>query len=132
MYYWRFMRQIKSWFFAGLVISITVASSGACVLSKKIQLTSDPSGAEAWLANQRVGPTPVLVRVKVTGVLDPYTFDPVFVTVEADGFERAVREVDYSWSLRNTLWSIPLLGIPLLSLGMLPNDTHVVLIPEEP
>ena len=69
MYYWRAMRQIKSWFFASLVISTTMASSGACVLSKKIQLTSDPSGAEAWLANQPVGPTPVLVRVKATGAV---------------------------------------------------------------
>jgi hypothetical protein len=113
-------------------VAVLLASGGACAFSRQIQVTSEPSGASVWLANQLVGRTPVWVRATATGTVGTYTFEPQYVTLEAPGFERTVRELDYEWSSRNIAATLPLLGIPALWWGRLPTDLHVVMIPLEP
>lgn len=83
-----------------------------------------------WLANQPVGPTPQSVRVKATGPMGLTTHDETFVTLEKEGFETAVRPIPYKMSLRNAIFSLPLLGIPLLFFAEEPVDMHIVLMPE--
>lgn len=112
--------------------ALLVALGGACAGSRQIQVTSEPSGASVWLANQLVGRTPVRVRASATGAVETYTFEPQYVTLEAPGFERAVRELDYEWSSRNVAAAVPLLGIPVIWWGMLPTDLHVVMSPLAP
>ena len=114
-----------------LLAVVLSASTIGCLLSKGVTITSEPTGAEIWVANQPAGLTPADVRVGATGVLDRSTFDPVLVTLEAEGYKRAVREIHYSWSGRNVLASLPLLGIPLIFVGRLPEDTHVIMVPEQ-
>jgi hypothetical protein len=112
-----------------LVISVILGQCG-CAFSRTVTITSDPIGAKMWLANQPVGPTPQAVRVETTGPLGLATHDETLVTLEKDGYETATRPISYRWSIRNTLWSIPLLGWPLIFLAEEPIDTHIVLISE--
>ena len=55
--------------------------------------------------------------------------DPQFVTFELEGYERTVRSLDYGWSVRNVLLSIPfVLGVPGIILwGKQPLDLYVFL-----
>ena len=104
----------------------------ACALSRQVSITSEPAGAQVWLAREPLGPTPTKGRAKTTGSLMGYTFDPQLVTFELAGYGRTIRTLDYRWSVRNVLWSIPLvLGVPGIILwGKEPVDLHAVLTPE--
>lgn len=115
------------------IACVLVASLlSACALSRQVRITSEPSGAQVWLAREPLGPTPTKGRAKTTGPISGYTFDPQFVTFELAGYGRTIRTLDYQWSVRNVLWSIPLvLGVPGIILwGKEPVDLHVVLVPE--
>ena len=80
---------------------------------------------EAW-------PTPTEGRAKTTGSIRGYTFDPQLVTFELEGYERAIRALEYRWSVRNVLWSIPfVLGVPGIILwGKEPIDLNATLSSE--
>ena len=91
----------------------------SCVMSRQITITSEPARPETWFANQPIGLTPATIRVSSTGGL-PQTFDPEYVTVKVRGYDRAVRPIDYEWSIANIVLSLPLLGAPVIWWGKVP------------
>ncbi len=114
-------------------VCLALALSG-CVLTREIALTTEPSGARIWLGNQYAGHSPLAVDAKATGPIERYTFQPQYVTIELDGYEREIVALDYEWSRRNVILSIPfILGVPgILLWGKLPEDLHVPLEPTTP
>jgi hypothetical protein len=113
-----------------LIAPCVVLSS--CLLSREITISSEPPGARAWVGRELVGATPVKVDVPATGSIENQTFNPEYVTVRLDGYEEEVRQLQYRWSRRNVVLSIPfVLGVPgILLWGKLPEDLHVSLVPE--
>ncbi|NNL68047.1 MAG: PEGA domain-containing protein, partial [Myxococcales bacterium] len=85
----------------GLVL--VAACSTSCALSTKVRVTSEPSGARVWVGDQRGGVTPTEVRLRATGPLRHSTFEPEYVTVDADGYARETVIPDYEWSIRNVV-----------------------------
>jgi hypothetical protein len=112
-----------------VVCALLVALLSACAFSRQVNIRSHPSGAQAWLEGKPLGPTPTKARAKTTGAFQNLTFDPEFVTFELKGHERAVRPLDYEWSMRNVALSIPF--VPgIIWWGKEPVDLWVVLTPE--
>jgi len=113
-------------------VLVLVVLSG-CAFSRQVEIRSHPSGAQVWLGREPLGTTPTRGRAKTTGIIPHHTFEPQLVTFELKGYERTVRTLDYKWSLRNVLWSSPLvLGVPgVIFWGKEPVDLWVVLTPEE-
>lgn len=121
----KFLRPLVSF------ILVSICATG-CAFSRQIEIRTHPPGAQAWLEREPIGITPTTARAKTTGTIPKHTFDPQLVTFELDGYERTVRHLDYKWSLRNVLASVPLvLGVPGIFLwGKEPVDMWVVLTPE--
>jgi hypothetical protein len=116
-----FMNTIRCFTLCALLVALL----SACAFSRQVNIRSHPSGAQAWLEGEPLGPTPTKARAKTTGPIPNFTFDPEFVTFELEGHERAVRPFDYEWSMRNVAC---VLGIPWW--GKEPVDLWVVLTPE--
>jgi hypothetical protein len=115
------MRALRAF----VACTLIMASLSACAFSRQVNIRSHPSGAQAWLEGEPLGPTPTGARAKTTGPISSLTFDPESVTFELEGHERAVRPFDYEWSMRNVAC---VLGIPWW--GKEPVDLWVVLTPE--
>jgi len=112
--------------------SIAAFLGSGCAFSREIAIVSDPPGAKVWVGRKLVGRTPTRVSAAATGAIEDHTFNPEYVSLRLPGHAAEVRQLQYRWSLRNILLSIPfVLGVPgILLWSKLPQDLHVQLDPE--
>jgi hypothetical protein len=122
------MRSLRSL----VACALALCFLSACAFSRQVAIRSHPSGAQAWLGSEPLGPTPTRARPKTTGFIEGYTFDPESVTFKLRGHKRTVHALDYKWSLRNIVASVvTVVGLPGLVLYTKePVDLWVVLTPE--
>jgi len=123
------MAMCRSRVWIAAVALASVPWTVSCSFSRTITITSQPDGARVWLGQQRVGVTPVEAVVAATGPLEDQTFRPVYATLRHPGYRDEVVALQYQWSARNVLASIPfVLGVPgILYWAKLPVDLHVTM-----